>query len=102
MKEKTLTMGKHGMAVLLLSLLIYAAAIAGTVWGATHPCTGFYGAGQNPADAIQLDMACRPCSIFGNRPCRIGGYPCLTQIPAACINSKITGYCASSAANSIR
>ena len=39
-----------------------------TVWGATHPCTGFYGAGQNPADAIQLDMACRPCSIFGNRP----------------------------------
>lgn len=34
MKEKTLTMGKHGMAVLLLSLLIYAAAIAGTVWGA--------------------------------------------------------------------
>ncbi len=36
MKEKTLTMGKHGMAVLLLSLLIYAAAIAGTVWGATQ------------------------------------------------------------------
>ena len=36
MKEKTLTMGKHGMAVLLLSLLISAAAIAGTVWGATQ------------------------------------------------------------------
>ena len=32
MKEKTLTIGKHGMAVLLLSFLIYAAAIAGTVW----------------------------------------------------------------------
>ena len=36
MKEKTLTMGKHGMSVQLLSLLIYAAAIAGTVWGATQ------------------------------------------------------------------
>ncbi len=72
---------------------MHLASLAGlravTVWGATHPCAGFYGAGQNPADAIQLDMDCRPCSIFGNRPCRIGGYPCLTQIPAASINSKL-------------
>ncbi|MCI9532087.1 MAG: SPFH domain-containing protein [Lachnospiraceae bacterium] len=36
MKEKKLTIGKHGMAVLLLSFLIYAAAMAGTVWSASN------------------------------------------------------------------
>ncbi len=36
MKEKVLTIGKHGMAVLLLSFLIYAAAIIGTIWSANQ------------------------------------------------------------------
>lgn len=52
-----------------------------SVWGATHPFAGFYGAGQNPDDAVQTDMPCRPCSIFGSKPCRRGDYACLTKIP---------------------
>lgn len=51
-----------------------------SVWGATHPCRGFYGWRQNPAWAVQLDMPCRPCSRYGNKPCRLGGYPCLADI----------------------
>ena len=51
-----------------------------SIWGATHPCRGFYGWRQNPAWAVQLDMKCRPCSKYGNKPCRYGDYPCLSGI----------------------
>lgn len=51
-----------------------------SVWGATHPYTGFLGWRQNPADAVQLDMTCRPCSVFGNKPCMRGDYHCLRGI----------------------
>ena len=52
-----------------------------SVWGATHPWAGFLGYGQNPADAVQRDLPCRPCSIYGNKPCRFGDYRCLDIAP---------------------
>ncbi|MDE5874044.1 MAG: glycosyltransferase family 9 protein, partial [Muribaculaceae bacterium] len=60
-----------------------------SVWGATHPYCGFYGIGQDPADAVQLDMTCRPCSVFGNKPCRRGDYHCLNGINPQLIISRI-------------
>ncbi|MDE6443620.1 MAG: glycosyltransferase family 9 protein [Muribaculaceae bacterium] len=60
-----------------------------SVWGATHPFCGFYGIGQDRADAVQLDMVCRPCSVFGNKPCRRGDYHCLNGINPQLIISRI-------------
>ena len=60
-----------------------------SVWGATHPFSGFYGLGQDRADAVQLDMVCRPCSVFGNKPCRRGDYFCLNGINPQLIISRI-------------
>ena len=60
-----------------------------SIWGATHPYTGFYGFRQDPADAVQLDMVCRPCSIFGNKPCARGDYHCLNGISPQLIISRI-------------
>ena len=51
-----------------------------SIWGATHPYTGFLGWRQDVADAVQLDMTCRPCSVFGNKPCMRGDYHCLWGI----------------------
>lgn len=51
-----------------------------SIWGATHPYTGFFGWHQDVADAVQLDMTCRPCSIYGNKPCQRGDYHCLWGI----------------------
>lgn len=51
-----------------------------SIWGATHPNVGFYGFSQNDDWAVQLDNPCRPCSAFGNKPCRYGDYPCLQSI----------------------
>lgn len=51
-----------------------------SVWGATHPYAGFMGWNQKVCHAVQMNMACRPCSIFGNKPCWKGDYACLYQI----------------------
>lgn len=51
-----------------------------SIWGSTHPYAGFYGWGQDFDDAVQLDMACRPCSVQGNKLCIFGDYRCLTEI----------------------
>lgn len=79
---------------------MHLASLAGTrtvsIWGATHPYTGFMGWRQREEDAVQLPMACRPCSVFGNRPCRLGAErrgpddcPCLSQIPPAMVIDRI-------------
>ncbi|MDE6028124.1 MAG: glycosyltransferase family 9 protein [Muribaculaceae bacterium] len=60
-----------------------------SVWGATHPYTGFMGRGQSPEDAVQLDMTCRPCSVFGDKPCFRGDYHCLWGITPRVIIDKI-------------
>lgn len=60
-----------------------------SAWGATHPYAGFYGLGQDPADAVQLDMWCRPCSIYGNKPCVFDGYPCMLNLRPKMIVEKV-------------
>lgn len=60
-----------------------------SVWGATHPCAGFMGWKQSPGNAVQTELSCRPCSIFGNKPCRRGDYACLTAIRTEDILQKI-------------
>lgn len=60
-----------------------------SIWGATHPYTGFLGWRQNPADVVQLDMTCRPCSVFGNKPCMRGDYHCLRGITPQMILQKL-------------
>ncbi|WP_300702922.1 glycosyltransferase family 9 protein [Bacteroides sp.] len=63
---------------------MHLASLTGTpvisIWGATHPYAGFMGWKQSIQNAIQVDLPCRPCSIFGNKPCWRGDYACLTGI----------------------
>ena len=60
-----------------------------SIWGATHPMAGFLGFNNNKDNIIQLDLDCRPCSIFGNKPCQRGDYACLQNIPPERIESII-------------
>ena len=62
-----------------------------SVWGATHRYAGFLGYGQREADCIELPLPCRPCSIYGNKPCRDGDYHCLTGIAPETVASRIIG-----------
>jgi len=60
-----------------------------SIWGATHPFAGFYGFNQKPEDAIGLDLPCRPCSAFGDKPCYRKDWACLTQLSPNLIIRKI-------------
>lgn len=51
-----------------------------SIWGATHRYAGFMGWNQSVANAVELDMPCRPCSIYGSKPCLHGDYRCLHNI----------------------
>jgi ADP-heptose:LPS heptosyltransferase len=63
-----------------------------SIWGATHPYAGFYGYNQDIENAIQTDLKCRPCSVYGNKPCMYGTYDCLYQIKPEKIVEKVMNY----------
>ena len=52
-----------------------------SIWGATSPLAGFLGWNQKESDCIQRNLECRPCSIFGNKPCMHGDYRCMDIAP---------------------
>ena len=74
---------------------MHLAALAGTplvsVWGATHPAAGFMGYGYDAErNCIQLDLPCRPCSIYGEGQCRYGDMRCLSGISPEMIMKKVS------------
>jgi ADP-heptose:LPS heptosyltransferase len=60
-----------------------------SIWGATHPYAGFYGWGQLPENAVQIDLYCRPCSVFGNKPGYRGDLACLNNISPLTVYNKV-------------
>ncbi len=63
-----------------------------SIWGATHPYAGFLGWQQPEQNIIQIDLDCRPCSIFGQKSCRRGDYACLNLIKPETIVEKINTF----------
>jgi ADP-heptose:LPS heptosyltransferase len=60
-----------------------------SVWGSTHPFAGFLGYGQSVNDAVQIDLYCRPCSVYGNVPCYRGDFACMNNLPEQNIIDKV-------------
>lgn len=60
-----------------------------SVWGATHPNLGFFGFRQDIKNAVQVDLECRPCAVFGELPCQRGDYACLERIAPDSIIQRI-------------
>ena len=75
---------------------MHLASLAGakviSVWGATHPYAGFYGYNQREDLTVQVDLPCRPCSVYGNKPCHRGDRACMNNISPEQIVSKINSY----------
>jgi ADP-heptose:LPS heptosyltransferase len=60
-----------------------------SVWGATHPYAGFLGWNQSNKNIIQSDMQCRPCSVYGQKPCYRKDYACMNHLEIQSITSVI-------------
>lgn len=91
--NEILLMSQLDAMVSMDSANMHIASIVGTpvvsVWGATHPKAGFSGYGQNEQNTVELDLPCRPCSIYGNVECKLGDLRCMNGIKPEDIVSKV-------------
>ncbi len=96
LKGELALMGQLDVMISMDSANMHLASLVGTrvvsVWGGTHPFAGFLGWNQKTSDCIQLNLPCRPCSVYGNKPCLRGDNACLNGITPAQILSKTSTY----------
>ncbi|MFV0291240.1 MAG: glycosyltransferase family 9 protein [Mangrovibacterium sp.] len=63
-----------------------------SIWGATHPALGFAPYMQSAQNIIQYhgsDINCRPCSVFGNKPCIYKeGVKCMSLIKVDAVQQR--------------
>ncbi|GAB4016431.1 glycosyltransferase family 9 protein [Spirosoma koreense] len=63
-----------------------------SIWGATHPDAGFGPWGQGDEAILQVStnvLTCRPCSVFGNKPCWRGDLACLHMISVETVAERV-------------
>ncbi len=93
MHQELILMSHLDVMVSMDSANMHLASLTGipvvSIWGATHPYAGFLGWHQQPENAIGIDLDCRPCSIYGQKPCRRGDYACLYGIAPETVAEKI-------------
>ena len=93
LKEELILMSHLNVMVSMDSANMHLASLVKvpvvSIWGATHPYAGFMGYGQKYENAVQVSLPCRPCSIFGNKPCYRGDYACLNNITPKMIIEKV-------------
>lgn len=93
-------LSKMDLVLSMDSANMHMAALTGTkvvsIWGATHPNAGFTPFGQEDENQmIQIstnELTCRPCSVFGNKPCYRGDFACMNRIDSESIVSRIESF----------
>ncbi len=75
---------------------MHLATLAGipvvSVWGATHSFAGFGPLGKNyhlQAEISTDKLECRPCSVFGDKPCFRKDYACLNELSGETVFQKV-------------
>ncbi len=93
LQEELLLMHSLDVLVSMDSANMHLASLVETpvvsIWGATHPSIGFYGFRQDLKNAVQIDLDCRPCSVYGNKPCARKDYACMNWIEPTSITQRI-------------
>ena len=96
LKGELALMGQLDVMLSMDSANMHLASLVGTkvvsVWGGTHPYAGFLGWNQKESDCVQPDLPCRPCSVYGNKPCLRGDHACLNSITPDRIIEKLSFY----------
>lgn len=88
-------MSRFDVMLTMDSANMHLAAIAGTrvlsVWGATHAYAGFAAWHTGAEDRIESALPCRPCSVFGNKPCARGDMMCMRSIKPSDVARRVLG-----------
>ena len=96
--QQTALLNQMDAVISMDSANMHLAAVQHTpvisIWGATHPCFGFSGINTDSSTWISTrhQLACQPCSVFGNKPCSNISSPlaCLHEIDTDEIVNKTT------------
>jgi len=92
MQQELVLISQLNVMLSMDSAGMHLASLKGTpvvsIWGATHHYAGFLGYGQSEDNIVADSIECRPCSVFGNKPCFRKDYACLYNIaPDTVVNS---------------
>ena len=94
--EELNIISRMDLMVTMDSSNLHMASLVGTpvvsIWGATHSFGGFEPLGENKGRIVEIDpevLTCRPCSVFGKKPCFRGDYACLNWIEVKDVQAKI-------------
>ena len=63
-----------------------------SIWGGTHRFAGFGPLNNNEKNIVEVpveELECRPCSVFGSKPCHRGDLACLEQIQVSDVINKL-------------
>ena len=87
---------KLKIMVAMDSFNMHLAALLGvkviSIWGATHSIAGFGPVNGNERFKVEVpmeDLTCRPCSVFGSKPCYRGDFSCMQHISVEMVEEKI-------------
>ena len=92
MQQELVLISQLNVMLSMDSAGMHLASLKGTpvvsIWGATHHYAGFLGYGQSEDNIVADDIECRPCSVYGNKPCFRKDYACLYNIqPQTVVNN---------------
>ena len=84
LQQELILMSHLDVMVSMDSANMHLASLVNTsvvsIWGSTHPFAGFMGWNQSHDSVVEVDLPCRPCSIYGNKPCLRGDWACMQNI----------------------
>ncbi len=93
LNEELQLMSKLSAILTMDSANMHLASLVGipvvSVWGATHRFAGFAAWNQPETNMIELNLPCRPCSIYGNKDCWRGDLACMHGISPETIVAKL-------------
>lgn len=96
LEEEIALMYDLDLMIAMDSFNMHLAALCDTkvisIWGGTHYYAGFGPLNDNVKNIVEVDPAalnCRPCSVFGGKPCHRGDWACLEQIQVEDVLSKL-------------
>ena len=63
-----------------------------SIWGATHPAAGFIPWHGSEEDCLGIPLPCRPCSIYGQKPCHRGDLACMYRLKLSKVIDRLHPY----------
>jgi len=87
---------KLSLLISMDSFNMHLASLVGikvvSIWGATHSFAGFGPVNDNDKFQVEIsteELDCRPCSVFGSKPCHRGDFACMQCISVEMVLEKI-------------